>query len=228
MNVFKGVLDLIYPVICLSCGNALVAHETVICTICAVKLPLTNFHKNPVNAMSRALWGRVNIDFATAFLYFKKAGITQNLLHQLKYNGRMDIGLNLGQRFGQHIIENSFVASTDFLMPVPLHKLKIAARGYNQSELICKGLSEALSIPVCNDLKRISDTGTQTKKRRFERWLNVSEKFIIEKANYLEGKQILLVDDVFTTGATLEACCLALEGIKGISLGVATLAIATD
>lgn len=226
MNVFKGILDLIFPVICLNCSNALVTHEAVICTFCAVKLPVTNYHTHPINSMSKALWGRVNIDFATAFLYFKKAGMTQELLHQLKYKGRKDIGINLGQRFGNQIKENYFIKTTDFLMPVPLHKTKTASRGYNQSEVICKGLSEVLDIPICNSLLRIADTQTQTKKRRFERWLNVSEKFSIDKPEYLEGKQILLVDDVFTTGATIEACCLAFDGIKDISIGVATLAIA--
>ncbi|MFM9945693.1 MAG: ComF family protein [Bacteroidia bacterium] len=226
MKLFSGILDLIYPVVCINCGNSLVTHETVLCVFCAVKLPVTNFHKDPVNDMTKALWGRVNIDFATAFLYFKKAGVTQKLLHLLKYRGRKDIGINLGQRFGNHLKENTFVSATDFLIPVPLHKNKLKARGFNQSQLICDGLSEALSIPVVANLSRIYSTDTQTHKRRFERWMNVSEKFVVSEPEKLEGKRVLLVDDVFTTGATIEACCQALMGIKDISIGVATLAVA--
>lgn len=228
MKLFTGILDLIYPVVCINCGNSLVTHETIICTFCAVKLPVTNFHKDPVNDMSKALWGRVNIDFATAFLYFKKAGITQKLLHHLKYKGRKDIGLNLGQRFGNQLKENRFISSLDYLIPVPLHKSKAKARGFNQSQVICEGLSDVLSVPICTELSRISFTDTQTRKRRFDRWLNVSEKFVINNPEVLEGKRVLIVDDVFTTGATIEACCQALKDVDGISMGVATLAIATN
>ena len=228
MKLLTGILDLIYPVVCINCGNSLVTHESIICTFCAVKLPVTNFHKDPVNDMAKALWGRVNIDFATAFLYFRKSGITQKLLHQLKYKGRQDIGINLGNRFGNHLKENRFVSSADYLMPVPLHISKKKARGFNQSQLICEGLSQSLGIPVSdNNLMRISYTDTQTRKKRFERWLNVSEKFILNEPEQLEGKRILLVDDVFTTGATMEACCHALNEVKDISVGVASLAIAT-
>lgn len=228
MNLLTGILDLIYPVVCINCGNSLVTHETIICTFCAVKLPVTNFHKDPVNDMAKALWGRVNIDFATAYLYFRKAGITQKLLHQLKYKGRKDIGINLGNRFGNHLKETPFVTATDYLIPVPLHIAKIKARGFNQSLLICEGLSQSLDIPIVdNNLKRVSYTDTQTRKKRFERWLNVSEKFILNEPEKLEGKRVILVDDVFTTGATMEACCHTLNEVKNISIGVASLALAT-
>lgn len=228
MKLFTGILDLIFPVVCINCGNSLVTNESILCTICVVKLPVTNFHKDPDNDMAKALWGRVNIDFATAFLYFKKAGMTQQLLHQLKYRGRKDIGINLGNRFGNQLKENNFVSTVDYIIPVPLHKSRAKSRGYNQSQLICEGLSEALSIPVCNDLARISFTDTQTRKRRFDRWLNVSEKFVLNQPELLEGKRILLVDDVFTTGATIEACCQAFKNLNNISIGVATLAMATN
>lgn len=228
MKLFTGILDLIFPVVCVNCGNELVTHETIICTFCAVKLPVTNFHNDPVNDMTKALWGRVNIDFASAFLYFKKAGIAQKLLHQLKYKGRKDVGINMGNRFANHLKENSFISSVDYLIPIPLHKSKAKARGFNQSELICQGMSEVLSTPILKNISRISFTDTQTRKRRFDRWLNVSEKFVLNEPEILEGKRVLLVDDVFTTGATIEACCQSLKNVNGISIGVATLAIATN
>ncbi len=226
MKLFTGILDLIFPVVCVNCGNSLVLNETILCTICIVKLPITNFHKDPDNDIAKALWGRVNIDFATAFLYFKKAGITQQLLHQLKYRGRKDIGVYLGRQFGNKIRGIDFISTVDYIIPVPLHKSKAKSRGYNQSQLICEGMSEVLSIPVCNNLIRISFTDTQTRKRRFDRWLNVSEKFVLNEPELLEGKRILLVDDVFTTGATIEACCQAFKNVNNISIGVATLAMA--
>lgn len=226
LNLLSGVLDLIYPVVCFNCGNALVKHEKILCSFCSLKLPLTNFHNDPFNVMAKSLWGRVPVDFATSFLYFRKSGITQILLHQLKYAERTDVGKDLGNRFGTQLKDNSFVARADCLIPVPLHAKKLRARGYNQSEVICKGMQEILNIPILNNLSRISYTDSQTRKRRFDRWLNVSEKFVITNPESLEGKRILLIDDVFTTGATLEACCEVLNTVKNISIGAATLAIA--
>ncbi len=228
MKLLSGILDLLYPVVCVNCGNSLVINESILCTICFVKLPLTNFHKYPDNDLVKALWGRVDIDFATAYLYFKKAGITQKLLHNLKYRGRKDIGIYLGTKFGRQLKETEFVSTVDYLIPVPLHKSKAKSRGFNQSQLICEGLRDALSIPVFTDLSRISFTDTQTRKKRFDRWLNVSQKFVLTNPEVLEGKRILLVDDVFTTGATIEACCQSLKTVKNIEIGIATLAMATN
>ena len=150
-----------------------------------------------------------------------------NLHEALKKFGK-DVGINMGNRFANHLKENSFISSIDYLIPVPLHKSKAKARGFNQSELICQGMSEVLSTPILKNISRISFTDTQTRKRRFDRWLNVSEKFVLSEPEILEGKRVLLVDDVFTTGATIEACCETLKNVNGISIGVATLAIATN
>jgi len=227
MKLLTGILDLIYPVVCINCENMLVEHEKIICTFCILKLPVTNFHLDPSNDMAKAMWGRIHIDFATAYLFFRKAGITQKLLHQLKYKERKDIGTYLGSRLGKQLKENYFIKGTDFLIPVPLHASKLKVRGYNQSQLICDGLQESLNIPVENSLSRISFTDTQTRKRRFDRWTNVSQKFVLNKPELLEGKRVLLVDDVFTTGATIEACCQVLSGVKNVSIGIATIAMAS-
>lgn len=226
MNIFTGILDLVYPLVCLHCGISLVKHESLICSFCNARLPQTFFHNDPVNEMSRAMWGRANIEFATAFLFFKKAGIAQGLLHNLKYKGRKEVGIQFGNRFGNQLKDNPFVSHTDYLIPVPLHRNKLRSRGYNQSKIICDGMQSSLDIPVVENLKRISYTDTQTRKHRFDRWLNVSEKFVLTNPELLENKRVLLVDDVFTTGATVEACCKVLESVKGISIGIATLAIA--
>lgn len=228
MNIFTGLLDLIYPALCINCGNYLTGYETGICNICKTRMPYTRFHDDPVNDMSRALWGRADIDFATAFLYFRKRGMTQKVLHQLKYKGREDIGLQFGNLFGAHIADSHFLRSCNYLLPVPLHKAKEATRGYNQSKLICEGMEQTLQIPLSDNLIRTRYSDTQTRKHRFERWLNVNTKFMVKNPQQLEGKRVLLVDDVFTTGATIEACCQVLSQIKDISIGVATLAIAVN
>jgi ComF family protein len=225
LNLLSGVLDLIYPVVCFNCGNSLVKHEQILCSHCSLKLPFTNFHHDPVNIMAKALWGRVSLDFATAFLYFRKSGITQILLHQLKYSARIDVGKDLGNRFGRQLKDNQFVAYADYLVPVPLHAKKLRVRGFNQSEIICEGLQEILGIPILKSISRISYTDSQTKKRRFDRWLNVSEKFVLSNPDQLVGKRVLLIDDVFTTGATIEACCQVLKTVQNISIGAATIAI---
>jgi len=229
LKFISAILDLVYPVVCLNCGRSLVINESIICSFCGLKLPFTNFHRDSENEMMKALWGRVEIDFATAYLYFRKEGITQKILHQIKYKGKNDFGVNLGRGFGNHLRNTPFISGTDFLIPVPLHDSKLKSRGYNQSALICEGLSLALNIPVIqNNLVRVSFTDTQTRKGRFERWLNVSQKFELTDPKMFEGKRILIIDDVFTTGATIEACCQVFKEINGISIGIATLAVATN
>lgn len=196
--------------------------------MCRVKLPLTNHYLDPVNEMSRALWGRANVQFAAAYLFFKKNGITQSLLHQLKYRNKPEIGIEFGSKFGAQLCCNPFPCVADYLLPVPIHASKLKSRGYNQSKIICEGMQRELHIPVIENLVRIRSSETQTHKHRFERWLNVSEQFKLNDGHLLKGKRVILVDDVFTTGATVEACCRELEQIEGIEIGIATLAVALN
>jgi ComF family protein len=226
MNYLSALLDLIYPKLCLNCGFSLIVNETIICLNCEAKLPFTNYHLDSTNPMIKALWGRVNIEFACAYLFFNKAGITQKLLHHLKYKNAQEIGSHFGFMFGKHIQYADFIKTVDFIVPVPLHKKKLKLRGYNQSYLICLGLSKALNIPIIDDLVRISYSDTQTKRSRMARWLNVSEKFKMNNPSRYNGKNILLVDDVFTTGATIEACCQAFKDIENSKVGVVTLGLA--
>jgi ComF family protein len=228
MNYLDDFIGLIYPNICLGCGNTLWRNEKFLCTFCDFRLPRTNFHLERENQFSRLFYGRVITEETSAYLYFNKGNTAQKLVHALKYKGMKEVGVWLGMQYGQ-LLKSAFCFSTvDHLVPVPLHPKKFQDRGFNQSDQIALGLSSALHIPVENNLLvRTRRSDTQTKKRRFLRWQNVEDIFSLQNITPFEGKHVLLVDDVVTTGATLESCAIALSAIKGIRISMAALAIAT-
>lgn len=220
-------ISLIYPKICAVCGNSLWKSEEVICQKCDYHLPKTNYHQEIENPVSRLFRGRVKIETATAFLYFNKGNSVQELIHKLKYKGRMDIGVLLGNRYGQDLKNSPFFKDVSLIFPVPLYKKKFTQRGYNQSEQFGIGLSRAMGIPLENKgLVRIRATETQTRKSRFKRWENVSETFILRNQQKLAGLHVMLVDDVITTGATLEACIRAFIPVPEIKISIAAIAVA--
>ncbi len=211
-TLFRDFSALLYPSLCAGCGHNLYKGEDVLCLQCLQQLPLTNFHLHRDNLVERALWGRCNIDAATALLYFKKGTRVQQMLHQLKYNGREDVGLKLGNLLGTALKEEPLFATVDAIVPVPLHKKKQQQRGYNQSERIAAGIANVLKIEVlATCLQRTQFTNTQTHKNRYERYLNTSEVFLLHDENMVRNKKLLLVDDVITTGATIEACTRVLQ-----------------
>ncbi len=224
-DYFKGFLNLFYPETCVACGKALYTNEEVLCVECLVDLPRTKFHHRIDNDVARIFWGRLNIVHATSFMYFTRESRYRHILHELKYNGKMKAGLELGRLFGIEL-RNTLFAGADYLLPVPLHPAKLRKRGYNQSELISRGISGPLEIPVetaC--ISRVVPTPTQTRKTRYERWENVKQSFKVQFAEKLNDKHIILVDDVITTGATIEACASALtDAVEGITVSVASLA----
>ncbi len=223
----EDFLSLVYPDICALCGNSLWRSEEVICQKCEYHLPKTNFHLDPENPVSRLFWGRVRINGAAAFLYFNKGNAAQELIHKLKYRGRKDIGVLLGNRYGLYLRNTPLFSGISCIIPVPLHRKKETSRGYNQSEQFGMGLSTSMGVPVeARELTRSRETSTQTRKSRFQRWENVSEKFTVRDPQKLANAHVLLVDDVITTGATIEACILALRGISGIKVSVAAIAVA--
>ncbi len=229
MNVIYSYLEdffsLFFPEICPACNETLVKNELVICTNCIYHLPYTNFHLESDNRVARQLWGRVPFINATAFLYFHKGSKVQNLLHELKYNNRTDVGLRLGEMCGHALMQSKQYTEIDLIIPVPLHEKRQRIRGYNQSDFFAKGLSMSLNIPMHDDvLKRAIQTETQTKKSRYSRYENIKNVFEVSKPDFLEGKHILLVDDVMTTGATIEACSLKLLEVTGTKISVATIA----
>lgn len=220
-------LSLIFPRICSGCGNTLWQHEEVICRLCEFHLPKTRFHTYQDNPVARIFIGRVPVSSAMAFLYFHKGNTVQRLIHQLKYKGRKDIGVFLGKLYGAELYGSAFSDPPDLIVPVPLHRKKYMKRGYNQSEQFAIGLSEALHIPLNRHiLTRTRFTETQTRKNRFLRWQNVRNIFEVNRPVQWKGMHILLVDDVVTTGATLEACAEALLSIPEVTVSVACIATA--
>ena len=173
-------------------------------------------------------WGRIAVSAGMGEFYFSKNSIIQNLIHELKYKGNRKAGLYLGNLIGESLAGSNRFSTIDMLVPLPLFPKKEFRRGYNQAEVLCDGISEVFKKPVLTkNVIRTVHTETQTKKGRVERWENVEKSFAVKDAGALQGKHILLVDDVITTGATMEACGAEILKVNGAKLSVATLAIAT-
>lgn len=224
-NIISNFIALFYPNLCDACGETLVSKEKVLCLNCRYALPKTNYWNEQDNLMEQAFWGRVGIEKACSYFFFNKGSNFQKLLHNLKYNGREDIGIYLGKLFGSELVKCGWCNAVDLIVPVPLHAKKQRKRGYNQSECIAKGMSESIKLAVVvNNLVKISSTESQTQKGRMERWENVSEVFNVYNPAEFENKHILLIDDTMTTGATIEACAQALLNSCNCTISVATLA----
>lgn len=222
----KAFLDLFYPNLCVACNEALLGNEKYLCSYCIAEMPLTNFWKQKDNPVEQLFWGRVNVEQAASLFYFEKDSRYQNILHQLKYKGKRNIGIQLGRIFGYHLNNTNFSA-IDFIIPVPLHKKRLRKRGYNQSDMIGLGLSNAMEKPLLNNcVSRVIHTKSQTKKNRYSRWLNVEGIFEINDPDKIKGKHILIVDDVVTTGSTIESMAQELLKIKDVRVSIITLAVA--
>ncbi len=220
-------ISLLFPELCTACGESLVSNEKLICTDCLYNLPYTNFHLQPNNIVAQQFWGKINLEGAYALYYFAKGGKVQNMMHHFKYRGMHRIGNLLGNIAGEQLIKNDRYNSADLIIPVPLHKSQLKQRGYNQSACFAEGLAEKLNAEVeLNNLLRIRATETQTHRSRFSRFENMQEVFVVKYPEKLIDKHILLVDDVITTGSTLEACGMELLKVPGIRLSIATIAYA--
>jgi ComF family protein len=218
--------SLFYPRLCSSCNKALISSEECICSFCRFGLPYTHLHKDRENPITAIFWGRAQIETATALFYFQKGGKVQHLIHRFKYMGKVEIGFFLGKMFGSQLIDQPLWDPVDLIVPVPLHAHKQHKRGFNQSEIFGRGISETFHKPLeINNLVRVTKTDSQTRKSRFKRWENVETVFRVNKPELLKGKNILLIDDVVTTGSTLEACIHKLREIKGTRIWVATIAM---
>ena len=216
---------LFYPKQCEACGKSLVSGEDVLCVTCLVDMPRTDYMKWDDNPVAQIFWGRQQIEMATALFQFAKGSRYRKLLHKLKYKSKPEIGVFLGRELGVSLKESEHFNNIYGIIPVPLHTSRLKTRGYNQSEKIAQGINEVSDWPVINDiLLRNKATETQTKKNKEERWKNVSGKFTLKNPERLNGKSILLVDDVITTGSTLEACVEELSKIKDIKIYLAVLA----
>lgn len=226
-NYLSDFLALFFPELCAACGTNLFKNEHVICTNCIYHLPVTNFHTDPVNRLAKQLWGRFLFKQAASYVYFRKGGRIQNIMHQLKYNKRPEAGFRMGQLYAQVLKNSESWNQPDLIIPVPLHPAKLKKREYNQSECIANGMASVLLIPVIADnLIRTENTETQTRKSRFARYENLKSAFLCRNPANLTGRHILMVDDVITTGATLEACCCLLLELENVDISVATIAFA--
>ena len=223
----NDLLEFFYPTLCVTCGNRLVMQEKFLCFECWNDLPVTNFHQQPGNKVEQLFWGRTKIESATAFFTYKKGSNYQHLIHYIKYKGMKELGFETGRRFGFVLNDSDQFKTIDAIVPVPLHPVKQKKRGYNQSEWIGKGISETMQKPlVVNNLIRQVYTSTQTRKNRFERWGNVENIFGVNNPEEFEGKHIILIDDVVTTGSTLEACAELLHKTDDTKVSIATLGFA--
>lgn len=223
----NSILNLFYPRVCAACGETLLKDETTVCLKCRYLMPKTGYEQNPDNPLAQSFYGRVPFHAVSSCFFFSKDGKVQHLIHELKYKGNKEAGIFLGQQLGETIKEAPLFQGIDYLIPVPLHPKREKQRGYNQSLMICQGIHEVTGIPIGDKyLVRAVYTETQTHKTAEERFKNVKDIFEVRFAEELKDKHVLLVDDVLTTGATLESCAHQLENIPGITISAATAACA--
>lgn len=226
-TLFDDFMALIYPRTCVACGNSLFKHEDQVCHYCYLHLPKTHFHQQAHNPVKALFDGRVNVQMASSFYLFHKQGHVQKLLHSVKYKGNEALAILIGKWYAEELKEHPSLNKADYIIPVPLHPKKLAQRGYNQSEAFAKGLSEGLHVPVSTTLlQRQLFTATQTRKTKYERWENVEDAFELTNETHFKHCHLVVVDDVITTGATIEACCQLLQTIEGVTLSVLSMAYA--
>ncbi|MBN1463907.1 MAG: ComF family protein [Paludibacteraceae bacterium] len=226
-SIIDDVIHLLFPNNCLVCGENLIRGEELICFSCLHKIPKTNNHLITETETDKRFWGKVRIEKAVAFYTFQKGSSIQKLLHELKYRGRKDVGQMLGKKIAIELQQHATYNTIDVIIPVPLHKKRLKKRGYNQSECFANGLSEVLNKPVDNtSLFRAIENPTQTKKGVYERFENTQGIFELANPNAIKDKHILLVDDVMTTGSTLEACAQVLLKAEGTKVSILTIAVA--
>jgi ComF family protein len=224
-TALHSLLHLFFPHTCAGCGSDILAHNQLLCLQCIDRLPHTGFHRFAGNPVEKIFWGRLPIACATSFLYFTKSSVLQRLVHQFKYNGKSEIGQYIGRRMGEALQEAARFKNIDALVPLPLFAARERKRGYNQSGVLCDGIAEVLQVPVLKDvIARKSATETQTHKTRTERWTNIEGRFELLQPGAIKDKHVLLVDDVITTGATLEACGQALMAAGNTRLSIFTMA----
>ncbi|WP_165025478.1 ComF family protein [Dysgonomonas sp. ZJ279] len=227
-NIFRNFLTLFFPHLCVVCNCRLNESEKHICLNCLSLLPKTNYHNQPNNRLEDFFAGRFPFEHITVFAYFVKGGSIQRVIHELKYRNNPDIGYFIGELYGIDIKDISFISDIDYLVPVPLHPKRQKQRGYNQSLEIAKGISNQTGIPIDSaTLIRAINNPSQTKSSRFERWKNVEDIFTINNTDTFKGKHVLLIDDVITTGSTIEACAKEILKSEGAKISILTIGCAT-
>lgn len=227
LRLFGDLISLLFPDLCAACGMQLYRGERHLCSRCRHDLPYSDHHLYAENPAAKKFWGRLEVHAAFALLRFKKGNRVQNILHTLKYKNQPELGIELGRMTGEKLLLSPVYSGVDLIVPVPLHRKREKSRGYNQSLMIAKGISAQLNVPVEDkNLQRTAATESQTKRGRFSRHENMNGVFSVKDPAALAGKHILLVDDVITTGATLEACASELlkHGTARVSIAAAAFA----
>lgn len=221
----QPLLHLFLPHHCAGCGSDVISNRQVLCMHCINNLPLTQFHLHAPNPVEKIFWGRLPVSGAASYLYFSKDSLLQRIVHHIKYKGNKALALFMGRKMGEALLQTNRFCDVDVIVPLPLYPARERKRGYNQAFVLCQGISELLHLPVCNNIiRRRHFSETQTHKNRIERWQNMQGKFQLQQPAAIAGKHILLVDDVITTGATLEACGHELLTAPNTRLSIMTMA----
>lgn len=224
--MFHDLISLFYPAACNCCSTELSRNEKTVCTACLHELPVTNYHLHNENPAKKVFYGRAEIENATALLFFRKKGMVQTLIHNLKYRGNEEVSAFLGEWMGTELAEIENYRIIDSVIPVPLHKNKLKSRGFNQVEGFARKIAEKLDAEYIDDVLVKKTPGTtQALRNRLSRWGNMEETFLLENPDKIRNHNVLLVDDIITTGATLEACVEKIQQVEGVKVSIATMAI---
>lgn len=224
-QLVNSVAHLFFPHHCAACGSDVIHPQASICGRCLHDLPYTGFENKRDNPVERMFYGRIPFRFASSLCYFTKQSIVQQLLHEFKYRNNRDAGVHAGKLMGTALMQSHWSTFSTAIVPLPLYYSREKRRGYNQANLLAEGISSVMKIPVIGNLvKRVEATATQTKMSRSSRWENISGRFALNDSVALNATTLLLVDDVITTGATIEACARALCSLPGVELAVASFA----
>ena len=216
---------MLFPNLCICCDGYISHQENQVCDLCMYTLPKYEENEFKDNSLARKFWGRVRLENVAAQYKLTGSSAVKSIIHQIKYRGNTDLGIAMGEVLGATLMKSTLFTDVNLLLPVPLHPKKERLRGYNQCDLLLTGLGAVMNIPIVkNKLIRKKHNSTQTKKNRYERYINSKEVFCITDIEALQNKHVLIVDDVITTGATIEACASVLLDVDGLKLSVATLA----
>ena len=225
-NILNDINTLLLPVVCFGCNAQLLRGERHLCTFCRNQIPFTDFNFKEENSVDRIFYGQTNIKKASSFLLFTQIGMVKNLIHNLKYKNQEQIGVFIGEWYGQIIAENGFLKNIDYVIPVPIHSKKLKKRGYNQVTKFGTSIAKHLDAKFLDTvLIKTANTKTQTKKNRFKRWQQQKNLYELTDPLLLSNKKILLLDDVITTGATMETCAKTLQEATGVTIYIASMAV---